>query len=56
MYYERNRTLLHSTAVTGVRYYKMASQTEQDITVTATIKVATFIYSSHTAAGVVKIQ
>lgn len=34
----------------------MGSQPEQDKTVTATIKVAAFIYSSHTAAGVVKIS
>jgi hypothetical protein len=47
---------MHSTAATGVRYCKMGSQPEQDVTVTATIKVAAFIYSSHTAAGVVKIS
>jgi len=34
----------------------MGSQPEQDVTVTATIKVAAFINSSHTAAGVVKIS
>jgi hypothetical protein len=34
----------------------MGSQPEQDVTVTTTIKVAAFIHSSHTAAGVVKIS
>jgi hypothetical protein len=34
----------------------MGTQPEQDVTVTATINVAAFIYSSHTAAGVVKIS
>jgi hypothetical protein len=34
----------------------MGSQPEQDVTVTATIKVGAFIYSSHTATGVVKVS
>jgi hypothetical protein len=39
-----------------VRYCKTGSQPEQDVTVTATIKVAAFIFSSHKAAGVVKLS